>query len=173
MPRERSRDLKKEKFWRRMIGGQARSGLSISGWCRRHALQESGFHWWRRELSRRDAAQQRRRPRRRTSSFVPVRIAGPGGIEPAGRSDRDRAVRRPARTSDGEKVREGNVSKATLRHARAGRALLHPFRVETRLGALITRGRASPNPGLSSMTPLGSWGLSTSRSDGRSFELPE
>ncbi len=36
MPREGSRDLKKEKFWRRMIGGQARSGLSISGWCRRH-----------------------------------------------------------------------------------------------------------------------------------------
>jgi transposase-like protein len=77
MPRERSRDLKKETFWRRMIGGQARSGLSISGWCRRHALQESGFHWWRRELSRRDAGQPRRRPRRRTSSFVPVRIAGP------------------------------------------------------------------------------------------------
>lgn len=77
MPREGSRDLKKEKFWRRMIGGQSRSGLSIRGWCRRHALQESGFHWWRRELSRRDAAQQRRRPRRRKPSFVPVRIAGP------------------------------------------------------------------------------------------------
>jgi len=77
MPREGCRDLKKEKFWRRMIGGQARSGLSISGWCRRHALEESGFHWWRRELSRRDSAEQRRRLCRRKPSFVPVRIAGP------------------------------------------------------------------------------------------------
>ena len=77
MPREGSRDLTKEKFWRRMIGGQSRSGLSISGWCRRHALQESGFHWWRRELSRRDATEQRRSPRRRKPSFVPIRIAGP------------------------------------------------------------------------------------------------
>ena len=77
MPGVRRRDPTKEKFWRRMVVGQGRSGLSIRAWCRRHALQEPGFHWWRRELARRDAAEQRRRPRRRKPSFVPVRIVGP------------------------------------------------------------------------------------------------
>lgn len=52
MPRSDYRDLKKEKFWRRMIGSQARSGVSISAWCRRQALREPSFYWWRRRLAR-------------------------------------------------------------------------------------------------------------------------
>ncbi len=51
------RDLSKELFWRRLVRGQATSGLSVRAWCRRHGQRESAFYWWRRELARRDAEQ--------------------------------------------------------------------------------------------------------------------
>ncbi len=57
----------RELFWRRMIRGQAESGLSIRSWCRRRRLAEPTFYWWRKELSRRDAAGR-----------------GPGGAGPGG-----------------------------------------------------------------------------------------
>jgi len=49
------RDLKKESFWRRTIRRQSGSGLSVRGWCRDQGVSEACFHWWRRELARRDA----------------------------------------------------------------------------------------------------------------------
>lgn len=58
----------RETFWRRMLRKQARSGLSIRSWCQRHSLSEAGFHWWRRELARRDAANPE-------TTFLPVRVA--------------------------------------------------------------------------------------------------
>jgi hypothetical protein len=61
---------KKESRWRRHIEEQARSGLSIAGYCRRHGLRECGFYWWRRELARRDAQQPPPR-----AAFVPVTVA--------------------------------------------------------------------------------------------------
>ncbi len=59
------RDRKKEVFWRRVIAGQPRSGLSVRAWCGRHEVRESSFYWWRRRLARRDTA----------TAFVPVRLA--------------------------------------------------------------------------------------------------
>jgi len=53
--RPTGRDREKEAGWRRMIRGQAGSGVSIRAWCRRHALRESAFYWWRTQLARRDA----------------------------------------------------------------------------------------------------------------------
>lgn len=64
MARARSRDLTKEKFWRRMVGGQARSGLTVRDFCRRHRVPEPGFYWWRRQLALRQAK----------TGFVPVAI---------------------------------------------------------------------------------------------------
>ena len=61
------RDRKKESFWRRHLKAQARSGLSVAAYCRRHGLREYGFYWWRRELAQRDAAV--------PAAFVPVRVA--------------------------------------------------------------------------------------------------
>jgi len=46
----------RESFWRRMIRGQIKSGLSIRSWCRQRSLAEPTFYWWRKELARRDAA---------------------------------------------------------------------------------------------------------------------
>jgi hypothetical protein len=88
----RRRDLTKEAFWRRMIARHEGSGLSVRAWCRRHRLAEATFHWWRRELSRRDAEQaglgsgkvaDRVAPGG-ASSFVRVHVAEdrPGGADP-------------------------------------------------------------------------------------------
>jgi transposase len=61
-----ARDLKKESFWRRIIRGQAGSGLCVRAWCRKRRVKEVAFYWWRRELARRDAEQ--------PVSFVPVHV---------------------------------------------------------------------------------------------------
>src|SRR5208283_2518723 len=63
------RDHKKEAAWRRHIGAQAGSGLSVGVYCRQHGLQASGFYWWRRELARRDAE-----PPSPPATFVPVTV---------------------------------------------------------------------------------------------------
>lgn len=70
------RDRRKEAFWRRMMRGQAKSGLSIRAWCRRHDLTEASFYWWRGQLARRDAEGPKVTSARRPSAtFVPVRVA--------------------------------------------------------------------------------------------------
>ena len=72
------RDRKKETFWRRMVRAQSGSGVSVRGWCRKHGLSEAGFHWWRRELARRDVE----RP-----TFVPVRVMEDDPASTRGRID--------------------------------------------------------------------------------------
>jgi len=59
------RDGKKEAFWRRTIGRQPGSGMSVRAWCLRHSVRESSFYWWRRQLARRDAS---------APALVPVRV---------------------------------------------------------------------------------------------------
>ena len=48
------RDPAREKFWRRTIRDQQRSGLSVRDFCLREGLKDWTFRWWRRELGRRD-----------------------------------------------------------------------------------------------------------------------
>ena len=45
----------REAYWRRQVGAWERSGESVRGYCRSRGLSESGFHFWKRELKRRDA----------------------------------------------------------------------------------------------------------------------
>lgn len=47
------RSVEKERYWTKLIGEAARSGLSIREFCRQHKLKESQFHWWQRTLKRR------------------------------------------------------------------------------------------------------------------------
>jgi len=61
------RETTRENFWRRMMRGQAGSGLSIRAWCRKHSMHEASFYWWRRRLDRPDAG-------RAEPAFVPVRL---------------------------------------------------------------------------------------------------
>jgi hypothetical protein len=84
MARKTRRDLKKAAFWRRMVAGQARSGVSVRVWCRRHELRESAFYWWRAQLARRDAeAPPPFAPVQVVADMPPseVGLGGPGSIE--------------------------------------------------------------------------------------------
>jgi len=61
------RSAEKEASWRVHVSWQASSGVSVRAYCREHELSEPSFHWWRREIRRRDAEQ---KSRRRMSSAV-------------------------------------------------------------------------------------------------------
>lgn len=43
-------DEEKERYWEKVVGDAARSGLSIRAYCREHEVKESQFHWWQRKL---------------------------------------------------------------------------------------------------------------------------
>lgn len=78
--RPTGRDREKAAGWRRMIRGQAGSGLSIRGWCRRHGLRESAFYWWRTQLARRDAeaSTPTRNGKSKSATLVPDRVVESG-----------------------------------------------------------------------------------------------
>jgi len=46
----------KEACWRDRLHRQADSGLTIVEWCRRNNVSRSLFHFWKREIARREAA---------------------------------------------------------------------------------------------------------------------
>ena len=76
------RDPAREKFWRRAIRDQQRSGLSVRDFCRREGLKDWTFRWWRQELVRRDrqpSAAPRgggdAEPTEAPPAFLPVRVA--------------------------------------------------------------------------------------------------
>lgn len=50
-----ARSRERERFWRRLVAAQPRSGLSIAAWCAEHGVPASSFYAWRRELAKRDA----------------------------------------------------------------------------------------------------------------------
>jgi hypothetical protein len=50
---ERAR--RSQQFWRRTIGDQAQSDLTVQAYCRRNSLKPATFRFWRQELARRDA----------------------------------------------------------------------------------------------------------------------
>ncbi|HMB03473.1 MAG TPA: hypothetical protein VKP69_07000 [Isosphaeraceae bacterium] len=50
----RSRDPAKEKLWRRIIRRHQQSDLPVHAFCQNEGLKVGNFHWWRRELGRRD-----------------------------------------------------------------------------------------------------------------------
>jgi len=74
MARSTTRDLNKEALWRRRVHGQTASGLSIRAWCRKHAVRESVFYWWRSQLARRHAV---------ARIFVPVQVSPESSPAPA------------------------------------------------------------------------------------------
>lgn len=52
--RGRQRDLAKERFWRKLVGGYDARRTSVRKWCAAHGVSEPSFYAWRRELQRRD-----------------------------------------------------------------------------------------------------------------------
>src|SRR3954452_18966373 len=83
------RDPARERFWRRMIRQQEKSGLTVPDFCRREGLKDWSFRWWRQELARRDqyAASTRRvdqggTPTDAAPTFLPVRIVDLESVAP-------------------------------------------------------------------------------------------
>jgi hypothetical protein len=85
MAQGKRRDLKLEGRWRQALGRYERSGLTAREFCQRAGLKESVFHFWKRELARRDTERpapqsggrsgtHRPGPARRLPSLVPVSI---------------------------------------------------------------------------------------------------
>ena len=59
----------KEQFWRRMVRGWRRSGLSVRAFCARHRLAAPTFYAWRRTLAQHDAV-----PPAPAPAFLPVQV---------------------------------------------------------------------------------------------------
>jgi hypothetical protein len=77
------RDPAREKFWRRAIRQQRRSGLSVRDFCRREGLRDWTFRWWRQELARRDHERPAALPGEPTETapvFLPVRVVDPEAV---------------------------------------------------------------------------------------------
>lgn len=128
MAKSRARDLTKEAAWRRRLDRHADSGQSVRAWCRRHGVKEAGFHWWRRELARRDAEQAasvRRDAKAQASSFVPVHVTD----DPA----RDDDPQIEIVLTDGRRVRvTGTVNREMLTEVLAVLTSTKPVEAERR-----------------------------------------
>jgi transposase len=83
------RDPLSEKYWRRTIRDQQRSGLAVRAFCLREGLKDWTFRWWRQELARRDRetsaasrGEQQGEPTESVPAFLPVRVADLEAILP-------------------------------------------------------------------------------------------
>lgn len=117
MAKSRARDLAKEAAWRRRLDGHARSGASVRAWCCRHGVTEASFHWWRRELARRDTERRpafRRDGAAQSAFFLPVCVtedSSRGVVDPS----RDGDGRIEIELTDGRRVRvTGTVNREML-----------------------------------------------------------
>ena len=68
MAKGKERSKSKEAFRLKRVRGHVHRGLSIRAFCRKHAVRESAFYFWRRDLAEREAAQAA------SAAFVPVRV---------------------------------------------------------------------------------------------------
>jgi len=63
------RDPQREQSWRSVMAEFQRSGQTVRAFCAQRRLAESAFHYWRRELQRRDEE-----PSLTPPAFVPVTV---------------------------------------------------------------------------------------------------
>src|SRR3954447_19692195 len=83
------RDPAREKFWRRTIRRQQRSGLSVRDFCGQEGLKDWTFRWWRQELARRDRqtstasrGHQEKEATESAPAFLAVRVVDPESVSP-------------------------------------------------------------------------------------------
>jgi transposase len=83
------RDPAREKFWRRTIRRQQRSGLTVRDFCAREGLKDWTFRWWRQELVRRDRhpsaairSKLEGEPAEVAPTFLPVRVVDLEAVSP-------------------------------------------------------------------------------------------
>ena len=71
-----SRSQEREQFWRKIVSGQPRSGMSVLAWCERHGVSAPSFYVWRQRLAQSDADRKLRRPQ-----LLPVEIIPAAAVE--------------------------------------------------------------------------------------------
>jgi len=87
MAKKSKRNAFKEKYWRAMLDDWKQSGMTIASYCREKDLKQVNFHFWRREIFKRDqesaCSQTVRVTEAITVPFTEVSIPKhtPGGIE--------------------------------------------------------------------------------------------
>ena len=65
---DQRRNPDREAFWRKTLSDRLQSGLSIRAFCEREGLSEPAYHYWRRELKKRDAENTA------ATSFLPIEL---------------------------------------------------------------------------------------------------
>lgn len=68
------RDLKKERYWRRVIRRHSASGQSVRQFCFSLGIREYQFHSWRRTIVERDVTRTAAKGFDASGQFVPVRL---------------------------------------------------------------------------------------------------
>lgn len=83
------RDPARERFWRRTLRRQERSGLPVGDFCRREGLKDWTFRFWRQEVARRDQelsaaspGEPEGEPTRGAPAFLPVRLVDLEAVTP-------------------------------------------------------------------------------------------
>ena len=66
---DRVAKVERERKWREHLTAWTHSGLSQAAYCRQHALMQSDFSWWKREIIRRDQGASS------PPALVPVQVA--------------------------------------------------------------------------------------------------
>ena len=82
------RSVEKEGFWRLVLAEHAASDLSVRAFCKREAISEASFYFWRRESALRDERSDAKPDSQpKSPQLVPVRVvdskathAGDGAI---------------------------------------------------------------------------------------------
>ncbi len=76
--RRKSVDGEKRRQWERIVREAARSGISVSQFCRERNLRENQFYWWRRRLE--EGAMSKASHERSQASFALV-TDQPGALD--------------------------------------------------------------------------------------------
>ena len=82
---KKNRDVSKERYWRKVIRRQGKSGETVAHFCAREGVPAHQFYWWKRTLRARDRQSTReqiasdedesaRQDEQASNSFVPVRL---------------------------------------------------------------------------------------------------
>lgn len=70
----------REEFWRQALKRRADSGMTIEAFCAQEGLKSTTYHYWQRELKRRDG--KRQSPKNRPAGkLVPVQLVGDGSCQ--------------------------------------------------------------------------------------------
>lgn len=71
----KGRDANREDFWRKVLQRRVVSGMTVNAFCEREGLKPTAYHYWQREIKRRDAdLPSQRSAAAKVPALVPVQL---------------------------------------------------------------------------------------------------